>query len=212
MRDIPIFTTELGVASLTLNQIPYTKKAYIRIQDSRDGERFLQECTSFCKAAGADYVYATGQTCCEHYPEYTKIIKMQNDLQNIGDTDAALFPVTERTIEKWREIYNDKVIRVPNGAYMNIEKAKDLMREGDGYFIHRNGELLGIGKASGDTLHWIASVKPGEGKACVRALCRGISADTVYLEVAAENRKAYTLYESLGFIPVSVVSTWYQII
>ena len=70
MRDMPFFTTRLGVSSLTLSQIPYTKQAYIRIQDSREPEAFLQECLGFCKALGAEKVYATGHAVCEKYPEY----------------------------------------------------------------------------------------------------------------------------------------------
>ena len=41
MRDFPIFSTETGVSSLTLKEIPYKKQAYIRIQDVQPGA--LQE-------------------------------------------------------------------------------------------------------------------------------------------------------------------------
>ena len=211
MRDIPIFSTELGVASLILNQIPYTKKAYIRIQDSGSGDAFLQECCSFCKAAGAESVYGTGHACCEKFPTYTRILKMQMSVHCVGDTDASLFPVTESTLEQWRDLYNKKVVQIPNGSYMTLDKAKELLQDGDGYFVHRNGELFGIGKASGDTLHWVASLKTGAGQDVVRALCHALSADTVYLEVSSENHKAMKLYDKLGFVPVSVISEWYQI-
>lgn len=211
MRDIPVFTTELGVASLTLNQIPYTQKAYIRIQDSRDGDDFLKECISFCVAAGADYVYATGHRACERYPEETKILKMQADLSCVGDTDTALFPVTEETLEKWRGIYNEKVKIVPNGAFMTMQDAKEMLQAGDGYFIHKNGLLLGIGKASGDQIHWVASVQPGAGSDVVRALCHAVTTDTVCLEVASENHKALALYQDLGFLVTAVISVWYRV-
>lgn len=94
---------------------------------------------------------------------------------------------------------------------MTLDKAKELLQDGDGYFVHRNGELFGIGKASGDTLHWVASLKTGAGQDVVRALCHALSADTVYLEVSSENHKAMKLYDKLGFVPVSVISEWYQI-
>lgn len=211
MRDIPIFTTQLGAASLTLNQIPYTKKAYIRIQDSREGDAFLKECVSFCVAAGADYVYATGHRACEQYPEETKILKMQADLSCVGDTDAALFPVTEKTLETWRSIYNGKITKVPNGAFMTMQDAKEMLRTGDGYFIHKNGMLWGIGKASGDQIHWVASVQSGAGQDVVRALCHALTTDTVCLEVASENHKALTLYQNLGFTATAVISVWYRV-
>ena len=60
MKDIPLFTTEFGIASLTLNEIPYSRKAYFRIQDSAQPEQFVEECRDFCRAVGAEEIYATG--------------------------------------------------------------------------------------------------------------------------------------------------------
>ena len=37
MRDFPIFTTEYGVSSLTLKEIPYKKQAFICIRDVQPG-------------------------------------------------------------------------------------------------------------------------------------------------------------------------------
>ena len=37
MKDIPVFTTDFGVASLILKEIPYRGEAYIRIQDLQPG-------------------------------------------------------------------------------------------------------------------------------------------------------------------------------
>ena len=71
MRDMPMFTTENGVASLTLNQIPYTKSAWIRIQNSVSPQALLEECIAFCKAVDAEYIYATGDSCCEKYNSCT---------------------------------------------------------------------------------------------------------------------------------------------
>lgn len=211
MRDLPIFTTELGVASLTLAQIPYTQEAYIRIQDSHAPEAFLAECIGFCRAAGAQRIYAAGHEVCEKYPEHTRIIRMQADRQSVGETDAALFPVTEATLERWVELYNQKVVNVPNGAWMTVNMAKQMLQNGDGYFVHRNGVLLGIGKASGNVIDWVAAVCPGAGTDVVRALCHALSEETVSLTVASTNTKAVALYEKLGFLPVDIVSVWYAV-
>ena len=54
MRNIPVFTTEFGVGSLILREIPYRQEAYIRIQDTGQPEIFLKECVDFCKTAGAE--------------------------------------------------------------------------------------------------------------------------------------------------------------
>lgn len=212
MRDFPIFTTELGIASLTLSQIPYTKKAYIRIQSTLDGEKLLQECAGFCKAAGAEEIYCTGHETCEAYLKHTDILKMQADRCSVGETDALLFPVTEKTVEKYREIYNSKIAAVPNGAWMTIAMGQKLLQDGGAYFVHRNGDLLGIGQLSGPQISWVAAIKQGAGADVVRALCHGIFEDRVILEVASENQKAMALYEKLGFLPVELISSWYRYI
>lgn len=208
MRDIPIFTTENGVASLVLSQIPYTSKAFIRIQDTANGSELLNECISFCISVGAESIYATGHPICENYPIYTSIFEMRTDRISIADTDAALFPVTEETLEKWRQIYNEKVKNIPAASWMTLQEAKKMT---DGYFVHQDGTLLGIGKASGDRIDWIASCKPGAGKDVVCALCHALTGDTVTLEVASANEKAMNLYEKLGFIRTKELLKWHQV-
>ena len=212
MRDIPVFSTGFGVASLTLSQIPYTQQAYIRVQASCEPELFLRECYDFCRAAGGEKVYATGHPVCQKFPEHTAIIEMRAAIDAVGDTDAALFPVTQDTLEQWRTIYNEKIRNVPNGAWKSLLDGQSLLQAGDGYFVHRNGELLGIGKASGDRIHWVASVKQGAGADIVRALCHALNGETVHLEVASSNVKAVKLYERLGFIGACVLSVWHSVI
>ncbi len=209
MRNLPFFTTQLGVASLTLCEIPYTQKAYIRIQDTQHPKAFLQECIDFCKAAGAQWVYAAGHCVCEAYPEHTKILKMTAQRDQIGQTDACLFPVTESTLSKWVEIYNHKISAVPNGAWMTQQTAQKLLNDGNGYFVHRNGKLLGTGIADGDNISWVASLAHNAGKDVVRALCNSLTADSVCLTVASENHKAVALYQQLGFLVTGVESVWY---
>ena len=211
MQDFPVFTTNNGVASLILSQIPYTQKAYIQIQSSETADLLLDECVSFCTAVGAEHIYASGHPVCAKYPFFTQIWKMQADADSIGETDASIFPMCEKTVAKWREIYNEKVRLVPNGAFLTIQKSQEFLKAGDCYFVHRDGKLLGIGKAAADRIEWIASVEKGAGEDVIRALRRALSAETVWLEVASENKKALLLYEKLGFLKVSVVSQWYQI-
>ena len=209
MRDISFFATQLGVASLTLSQIPYTHRAYIRIQSTSFAEGFLEECISFCRAAGAEQIYATGHHICALYPEHTSIIQMRADISSLTDTDVQLFPVTEQSVERWRSVYNKKVVNIPGGAWMTIQQGNELFK--DGYFVHRDGQLLGIGKASGDQIHWIASCFPGAGADVVKALCHALTGDSVFLEVASANEKAIALYEKLGFIRTKIIATWYSV-
>ncbi len=211
MRDFPVFNTEFGVASLVLKEIPYQGTAYISVRDSLEPEKLLKECVDFCRVCGAEEVYATGHGWLERFPLYTAVWLMRCEREALPETDAALFPVQEKTLLNWREIYNQKIRQVPNGAWMTEKDCMTMLRDGSGYFVHRGGELLGIGKVSGCEIQWVASVKPGAGRDVVCALAGASCGDALELTVASENAKAVALYESLGFIRTKEISRWYEV-
>lgn len=211
MKDIPMFTTEHGVASLVLKEVPYQGAAYIIIRDSRDPEMLLEECVSFCRICGAEKVYATGHEILQSRPFHTAMWEMRCAVDVIPDTDAALWPVQAETLEHWRELYNRKVCAVPNGAWMTEADGREMLKKGDGYFIHRGELLLGIGRASGEMIDWVAAVEPGAGQDAVCALTHALAADTAVLTVASVNEKAVKLYERIGFIKVKEISRWYRV-
>ena len=86
-----------------------------------------------------------------------------------------------------------------------------MLAGGGGYFVHRDGKLLGIGLVGDGVIDWVASVQPGAGKDVVCALNHAIAADAVSLMVASANEKAVALYEKLGFVRVKVCKRWYSI-
>ena len=77
MKDIPVFATEYGVASLVLKEIPYLGAAYVTVQDSLEPEKLLEECIGFCRACGAERVCATGHPALEKRPLYTAMWQMR---------------------------------------------------------------------------------------------------------------------------------------
>lgn len=211
MKDIPVFTSEYGAASLILKEIPYQGTAYVIIRDSLEPEMLIEECRSFCAVCGADRVFATGHAALEKWPFYTAMWRLKCAVRTISDTDASLLPVRDDTMEIWRGIYNEKVKRVPNGAWMTEADGRKMLKKGDGYFIHRGQMLLGIGRAAGDIIDWVAASQPGGGAEVVAALTRVITGDTVSLTVASTNEKALRLYESLGFEKTEEISRWYAL-
>jgi hypothetical protein len=211
MRDFPVFNTEFGVASLVLKEIPYQGKAYVTLRSSLEPEKLLEECVSFCRICGAETVYATGECLPDGYPLYTAMLCMRCGVDTLADTDAALFPVQQKTLAQWRQIYNTKVKGVPAGAWMTEKDAQAMLEDGSGYFVHRGDTLLGIGKVSGSEIQWVASLVPGAGREVVCALAHAVIADVVELTVASTNTKALELYESLGFFRVREQSRWYVI-
>ena len=212
MKDFPFFTTDNGVASLTLKEIPYTRTAYIKIQDTTQPGKLLEECVGFCKMAGAERIYGSNHSFLEQYPFHTQILRMSKLREEFADTDAALIPVMEDTIDRWREIYNDRMSGVANFSYMSASDGKELLRQGNGYFIHRDETLLGIGIASGEKIDAVIAVLPGAGEDVVLALNHALSGNQVVLEVASANEKAMRLYQKMGFLKTGEISRWYRLL
>lgn len=211
MKDLQVFTTEHGVASLILKEIPYQETAYVILRDSLEPMALAEECADFCRACGGERIYATGSDALAEYPLHTAMWEMSCLRESIPDTDAALWPVQEKTLSRWQEIYNQKVRKVPNGAWMTHADAENMLDTGDGYFIHRGSTLLGIGRAAADRIDWVASVIPGAGADVVKALAHAATEDRISLTVASANQKAVKLYESLGFLRTTEISKWYAI-
>ena len=136
---------------------------------------------------------------------------MRGSREDLFRTDAALWPVLPENVDSWRSIYNERMSAVANAAYMNEADARTMLDAGDGYFIHRDGTLLGIGKASGGKVEAVASVCPGSGGDIMAALSGILTEETITLEVASANEKAIRLYERLGFIRTGERSRWYRI-
>jgi len=211
MRDIPMFTTEFGIAALTLSEVPYKADAYIKILDTTNVKEFLKECKQFCTTVGAQRIYASGHDVLTTFPVHTTIWKMRCLRENLKDTDAALFPVQKQSLSRWREIYNSHMRDVPNAATLTTAKAEALLQEGNIYFVHRGDDLLGIGIAHGSRIDGIVSVKKGAGETVLLALNHALSDDYVEVEVASKNLPAVRLYTRLGFVKTEEIATWYKI-
>lgn len=209
MRDIPMFETEYGIAGLVLNQVPYTGSAYIHILQAHDLQGLLNECLSFCRAVGAENVYACGSDALNCYPHYTDVLRMSRPIEGMEMSTDCLFPVTEESCEQWRMLYNEKMTGIDNAAILSERACKRLIKDGSAYFVHREGHLLGIGVASGEQIHAVVSLVPGEGAHILGALCHALSGQMVYVEVASTNLRAIHLYEKLGFLPNGLVKRWF---
>lgn len=211
MKDFPVFPTSHGAASLTLKEIPYRREAYIKIQSTQEPELLLEECIGFCTACGAERIYASGHDFLEQFPLHTSVYQMKGCLFLSEEEIPSMFPVTEATVSKWREIYNDKMQRVDNASTLEARDESEILRSGGAYFVHHAGELLGIGWLVEDKLAALAAVKPGAGEMVCKAMQSLIPQQTITLEVASTNQKAIRLYERLGFLKTEELSRWYRV-
>lgn len=210
MKDISIFPTEYGVASLILREIPYRQEAYIRVQDVQPGmmELLVKECVDFCRACGAERIYwsagnGDGQL-------HTVIYEMRGTAVVNPDMVEHLFPVTEETILQWRQLLNEKMVGVDNAATVTYSDQKELLESGGAYFVHHDGHLLGLGWLDGTRLMAVAAIEPGAGERVMHTLMSLVEGQSVTLEVASTNRRAIRLYEKLGFIQTKEVRKWYR--
>lgn len=212
MRDIPIFTTEYGVASLILKEIPYKKIAYIRLRTIVPGfqKELLEECAVFCRMAGAERIFAAAEEPLD-LPLAVSVWKMQGQCCPDAELTASLFPVTEETAAQWRRLYNEAMAPVDNAATLESRDETRIARSSGTYFVHDAGKLLGIGWVEDNQLLAIASVEKGQGKRILHTLMTLLQGQTMTLEVASTNIKAICLYEGMGFLKTGEVSRWYQL-
>lgn len=212
MRNIPMFVTENGAASLTLEQIPYSSTAYVQLLDTADVEAMLKECCDFCRTAGAQSMYACGHPILESYPFYTSVLLYSGNRAHLPATEYVAQPVTEEELEYWRSIYNERMTDVACAAHMTMPMAQRYCREGTGYMVRDPaGKLCGIGTVEQDQIGAVISLYPGKGGDVLLALCKKASSDQIMLEVSSTNERAIRLYLRHGFACVRTLSSYYII-
>lgn len=212
MKDFPFFTTQSGVAGLTLKEIPYNGKAYITIHQAHDPQALLQECLDFCVALDAKAVYASGDGCLEQYPFHTSVVSMRCLRERLEDTETALISLSHERIPEFCRIYNEGMKDVPNASFLSQREAEKILQKGTGYFVYSNNQLLGIGVAGGNRIDAIVAVASGYGKAVLLALNKALDGPWAEVEVASANLRAVRLYEKLGFVKRDELSRWYKIL
>ena len=211
MRDIPMFTTEYGVASLVLREIPYRQEAYICIQSTQQPEELLSECVQFCRACGAEKIYARNHKCLEQYPVHTAVVKMRG-IAHVDESKVRhLWPVTEETVTQWRQFMNDRLKNVDNAGTLEAREEKEILKCGGTYFVHQDGVLLGGGWLTDGQLKLIAAALPGAGEQVMHTILSLQPEQSVELEVAETNTRAVRLYEKLGLVKTEELRKWHKI-
>lgn len=212
MKDIPFFTTDYGVASLILKEIPYKGVAFVRILSVQPEykEDHLRECIAFCRMAGADRVLAACDEGMEGYALECIVYKMSLPWSGQEPEDH-LWPVTEETVKTWREIYNKGMRPIDNHATLTSHDEKRIIASGGAYFVHRDSKLLGIGWMEEDQLLALVSVEPGMGERVAKALFSTVETERITLEVVSSNARAIRLYERMGFVKTGEIRRWYRV-
>ncbi len=212
MRDFPVFTTEYGVASLILKEVPYKQEAYIILQSTQQPEELLRECIAFCRAVGAEKIYARGHEIVESYPFHGSVCEMRGEISCDGAPVEHLWPVTEETVGQWRAFVNEKMGCVDNSATLEKRDEKEILASNGAYFVHRDGELLGAGWIVDEELKLIASAQPGMGSRVLHTLLSVEEPEQLRLQVASTNHRAIRFYEKMGMIRTAELFRWYRVL
>ena len=211
MKDFPMFTTEFGIASLVLREIPYRGEAFILIQDTLQPDELLAECISFCRICGAEKIYARGHEIVEKYPLHCIVYEMRGRAEVDETKVENLWPVTEETVTQWRELMNEKMRPVDNSGTLEKKEEREILDSGGAYFVHHEGELLGAGWLVDNELRLVASCKAGMGERVCHTLFSLIPGQEVKLDVVSTNTRAIRLYEKLGLIRTSERRRWHRV-
>lgn len=210
MRDFPMFTTDYGVASLILKEVPYKDEAYIIVQSTEQPEELLKECVSFCRAVGAEKIYARGHEIAESYPLHCAVYEMRGNIPVDESKVENLWPVTKENIGSWRDFLNGKLRYIDNAGTLEQKGEQEILDLGGAYFVHRAGELLGAGWLVDDELKLIAAEK-GTGERVLHTLLSVTDPEQIWLHVVSTNGRAIRFYEKMGMIKTAELRRWYRV-
>ena len=104
MKDIPVFSCPDGIATLILREVPFRGEGYILVRGVFGTlEGLLAECAGFCRAAGAERLFAAGEADFSGYPAAIRILGRSAPRESLLPAPEAvrLVPVTEETAADW---------------------------------------------------------------------------------------------------------------
>lgn len=215
MKDIPIFTGEHGVATLILREIPHQGRAYVMLRTVWRLEAFLDECRNFCRMAGAESVYVTGNEDLSGLPlvhEMQRWTCRRADLPPLAEP-VDLAPLSDENREEYRTLYNQLFAQVPNAATCTVQELQRVQREEQAALAVAAGRTAGLVQWTDGRLEAIGVVPDfhGLGYRLALTVLHQMTAETVELQVSSANEPALRLYKRLGFRHAETLSRWYDL-
>lgn len=216
MKDIPMFNGTHGMASLVFREIAVTGRAYAVIRSVWNGKTtaFLQECLDFCRAVGAETVYAaygTEELPAEHGWDMLRM-EVEKDRLPQGNP-VELEALCPENGAAFLEIYNRCFRELPGSS---VYGQKDLQRLYDtdcAFLAKTDGNYAAVAEISEIGLESIGVLPEfrGLGYDLALTVLPMVPRKVISLKVASTNEKALALYDRLGFQTVEITERWWRL-
>ena len=217
MKNIPLFTSSYGLATLILKEISWNGRAYVLIRSVWNDQTaaLLEECCGFCRAAGAEEIYASWDTAELPAVHVWDMIDMVCEKAALPAPRQAveLEQVTPETAEDYLAIYNQCFREVPAAASYDRKSLEPLYGEELAWLAKVDGCFAAVAEISKEGLEGIAVLPAfrGLGYDLAATVLQMVPSTRVKLKVASVNDRAGRLYDRLGFTPLGVSRRWYRI-
>ena len=217
MKNIPMFTSSYGVATLILREIGWSGHAYVLVRSVWNGQaaQLLEECRGFCRAVGAEEIYAcwdTNELPADHAYDMIAMIRPKAGLPEPA-RPVELEQITPETAEDYLRIYNQCFRQVPSAASYDRKSLEPLYGEDLAWLARVDGVFAGVAEISKEGLEGIAVLPAfrGLGRDLALSVLPMVPSTTLRLKVASTNDRAMALYDRLGFVPEKLERRWYRL-
>ena len=217
MKNIPMFTSSCGLATLILKEIAWNGRAYVLVRSVWNDQTaaLLDECRSFCRAVGAEEIYASWdaeELPAEHAWDMIDMACPKSALPAPRQT-VELEQATPETAEDYLRIYNQCFRDVPAAASYDRKSLEPLYGEELIWLAKVHGQYAAVAEISKEGLEGIAVLPEfrGLGYDLAAAVLRMVPSTEVRLKVASTNVRARRLYDRLGFAETGISRRWYRL-
>lgn len=214
MKDIPVFTGTHGIATLVISPIPWSGSAYVLVRSIwTDESAFLQECLGFCRACGAERVYASYE-CAPLPAEHAyDMLALQRSKADLPAGKIPTEPLTKENAHEFLAVYDSCFRQIPNAAPYGQRDVERLLQEETAVLVRRDGNCAAIAQVSRQGLEAIAVLPQyrGLGYDLVLTALHMVPSMTLQLKTASVNERALALYKRLGFEQTAVLSRWWKL-
>ena len=217
MKNIPLFTSAYGIATLILREIPWSGSAYVLVRSvwNDQAAALLEECCGFCRAVGAEQIFAAYDTeplPAEHAYDMWVMSRPKKGLP-LPASEVILEPLSRENRDVYLRIYNQCFRQVPSAASYDQSSLEPLYGEDLAWLAKVDGAFAGVAEISKEGLEGIAVLPEyaGLGTDLALSVLPMVPSTELQLKVASTNERAIRLYRRLGFVEKSVNKVWWRL-